>query len=174
VNTEPSTAVSDLTELLLGQLRHLRGAVRDKLTGMTAEQLQARILPSGWAPLELLNHLVHMERRWLVWGFLGEAVDDPWGDADAADRWVLPAGDEPAELVFQTLAGRLAEAELRTERIATQASLEARAALGGRFADDDPHPPTLGWILLHVIQEYARHAGQLDVVRELLDGAIGE
>ena len=45
-------------------------------------------------------------------------------------------------------------------------------ASGGRFDDDDR--PTLNWILFHVLQEYARHAGHLDVVRELTDGVTGE
>jgi hypothetical protein len=43
--------------------------------------------------------------------------------------------------------------------------------LGGRFSSD---PPTLGWILAHLLQEYARHVGHLDVVRELIDGSVGE
>ena len=49
-----------------------------------------------------------------------------------------------------------------------------RGAVGGRFADDGTPPPTLAWICFHVLQEYARHAGHLDVVRELADGATGE
>ena len=55
--------------------------------------------------------------------------------------------------------------------MASQAELTERARLGGRFSSD---PPTLGWILAHLLQEYARHVGHLDVVRELIDGQIGE
>jgi hypothetical protein len=51
------------------------------------------------------------------------------------------------------------------------AELTERARLGGRFSSD---PPTLGWILAHLLQEYARHVGHLDVVRELMDGSVGE
>jgi hypothetical protein len=51
--------------------------------------------------------------------------------------------------------------------------LSQRARTGGRFPTGT-EPPTLGWILLHVLQEYARHVGQLDVVRELIDGTVGE
>jgi hypothetical protein len=53
------------------------------------------------------------------------------------------------------------------------AELTDVAAVGGRFADGDRRP-TLAWVLFHVLQEYARHAGHLDIVRELLDGATGE
>ena len=69
------------------------------------------------------------------------------------------------------LAARLGEIAARTEAVASQAELTERARLGGRFSSD---PPTLGWILAHLLQEYARHVGHLDVVRELIDGQIGE
>jgi hypothetical protein len=51
--------------------------------------LRASRVPSAWTPLELLQHLALMERRWFVWGFLGEPVDDPWADSggDAEGRW---------------------------------------------------------------------------------------
>ena len=55
------------------------------------------------------------------------------------------------------------------------ATLADVSRIGGRFAEGDRKPPpTLGWILLHVLQEYARHAGHLDIARELIDGATGE
>jgi uncharacterized protein DUF664 len=52
------------------------------------DELRTSRLPSGWAPLELLKHLVHVERRWLVWGFEGEPVDDPWADERDGRRHV--------------------------------------------------------------------------------------
>jgi hypothetical protein len=57
--------------------------------------------------------------------------------------------------------------------VAQGASLGDRARVGGRFRTPD-EAPTLGWILLHLLQEHARHLGHLDVVRELTDGAVGE
>ncbi len=44
-------------------------------------------MPSGWTPIELLSHVLHMEQRWFVWGFLGEAVDDVWGDWTIDNPW---------------------------------------------------------------------------------------
>jgi hypothetical protein len=61
----------------------------------------------------------------------------------------------------------------RTRAIAAAAELSDLAAAGGRFADGDRRP-TLAWVLFHVLQESARHAGHLDIARELLDGATGE
>ena len=123
-------------------------------------------LPSGWTPIELLSHVLHMEQRWFVWGFLGEQVDEPWGDwtddepwgRDEA-RWVV-AGHVSAE----QLAQRLAEIGARTSAILRDFPLDATASPGGRFAAD---PPSLEWICFHVLAEYARHAGQLDVALEV-------
>src|SRR5690349_21042770 len=50
------------------------------------EQRRSRV-PSGWSPIELLSHCLHMEQRWFVWGFLREEVDEPWGDWSAPDPW---------------------------------------------------------------------------------------
>ena len=61
----------------------------------------------------------------------------------------------------------------RTREIVEGADLDALGRVGGRFGSDE-ETPTLIWILFHVLQEYARHAGHLDIVRELADGKVGE
>jgi hypothetical protein len=58
-----------------------------KLNGLTEAELRSSHLPSGWTPLELLKHLVHMEARWLRWGFMAEQLPQPWGDEDESGRW---------------------------------------------------------------------------------------
>ncbi len=141
-----------------------------------AEQRTAR-LPSGWTPVELLSHVLHMEQRWFVWGFLGEPVEAPWGDWNVAEPWLSDDSDEtrPAarwqapenasvvELV--ELVARLRAVGDRTRAVLGAHPLDQRAAPGGRFGED---PPTLDWICFHVLAEYARHAGHLDVAVELL------
>jgi hypothetical protein len=103
----------------------------------------------------------------MQWGFEAEQVPDPWGDHDPdSERWLL----EPDDTVF-ALTERLGAIAARTDAIARKSELTDRARLGGRFTSD---PPTLGWILVHLLQEYARHVGHLDVVRELIDGSVGE
>ena len=57
------------------------------------EQRQSCV-PSGWSPLELLSHVLHMEQRWFVWGFLGEAVEDPWGDWNIPEPWTSDDTDD--------------------------------------------------------------------------------
>jgi uncharacterized damage-inducible protein DinB len=166
---EPRLDSSDVAAQFVAYLDYYRSAVARKLEDLSDEQLAASVLPSGWTPLELLTHLVHMERRWFRWGFLGEAVEDPWGDhvdGDPHAPWHVAPGTTKDALV-----AALHEEGARTRAVLTGHPLDERATVGGRFASD---PPTLTWICFHVLQEYARHAGHLDVARELVDGGLGE
>jgi uncharacterized damage-inducible protein DinB len=164
---EPSPDLADPLTLMLGQLTYYRATLVDKLSGLSDEQLRTSVLPSGWSPLELLKHLAYVERRWMQWGFEAEQVSEPWGDNDPATRrWALN-DDDTVEGLSELLAG----IARRTEAVATAAALGDHGRLGGRF---EARSPTLAWILLHLVQEYARHVGQLDVVRELIDGSTGE
>ncbi len=164
----PDWDVVDPAEVMLGQLDFYRDVVVAKLNGMSQADLRGSRLPSGWSPIELLKHLVYMERRWLRWGFTAEQVPDPWGDDGPDGRWRVEPDESVAGLV-----DRLREGGRRTREIVTGAALTDRGATGGRFTGDR-EPPALSWILTHVLQEYARHAGHLDIVRELTDGAVGE
>ncbi len=164
---EPPKSLENLTEILLQQLSYYRATVLNKLDGLSPDQLSRSIVPSGWSPLGLLKHLVFVERRWMQWGFEADEVSDPWGDHDPdSSGWLVTPDDNVADLTE-----RWAAIATRTEVVARNAQLTDRAKLGGRFSSD---PPTLGWILAHVLQETARHVGQLDVVRELIDGSVGE
>jgi uncharacterized damage-inducible protein DinB len=164
---EPSSTTADPKRLFLDYLDYYRATIEAKLTGLSEAELRHSRLPSGWSPVELLKHLVFMERRWLVWGFEGEPVDAPWGDR-ANDRWHV--GSEES---LDDLLAALHRGGDRTRAIVEAADLLAPGQVGGRFGSDR-EPPTLVWILFHVLQEYARHAGHLDIVRELADGDVGE
>lgn len=160
-------ASSDVGALFLRYLDFYRQTVEEKLRGLPSADLRSSRLPSGWSPLELVKHLTFMERRWLVWGFVGEQVEDPWGDA-LDGRWHVATGETLDGLLDALHAGGA-----RTRQIVEGADLSSSAALGGRFTRDGEQP-TLVWTLFHVLQEYARHTGHLDVVRELVDGQTGE
>ena len=164
---EPPRSLEDPREILLQQLSYCRATLLSKLDGLSEDQLTTSILPSGWSPLGLLKHLVFVERRWMQWGFEAEQVPDPWGDHDPhSEGWLLEPDD-----TLHVLTEQLGQIAARTEVVVSKADLTERARLGGRFSTD---PPTLGWILAHLLQEYARHVGHLDVVRELMDGSVGE
>lgn len=162
----PATATSDPAKAFVTYLDFFRDAVVRKVAGLDDAALHDGRLPSGWTPIELISHLVHMEQRWLLWGFLGEQVDDPWGDEDEAGAWAT-------ERTLEDLLSALAAGGHRTAQIVADHDLQDRAATGGRFPAGEP-APTLIAILFHVMQEYARHVGHLDIVRELIDGTVGE
>jgi hypothetical protein len=163
---EPTAARSSRTEVLLGYLDYFRSVLRGKVDGLDDPALRGSVVPSGWTPLELVKHLTYVEMRWLEWGFEGRPVDDPWGD-NRDGRWYV--GSE------ESLAGLLAELDRRarlTTEIARRHDLAETGVPGERW--DGAEPATLERVLLHLVQEYARHCGHLDVVRELLDGTVGE
>ena len=82
------------------------------------------------------------------------------------------AGVDPTETVDEVKALFRAECA-SSRRIVAAAGLQDGPAPGAFFNPSEPHP-ALVWILFHVLQEYARHAGHLDVVRELADGTVGQ
>jgi uncharacterized damage-inducible protein DinB len=168
VTTFPEPASTpDLRGLLLSYLDFYRDVIGNKIDGLRDDELVGSVVPSGWAPAGLVNHLVNVERRWLRWGFLAEPLDDPWRDSAADGGWIVPDASTAA------LKELLTEAAARTRSIVEAHELTETAALGGRFRDE-ASAPQLQWILLHLIQEYARHAGHLDIARELIDGQTGE
>lgn len=157
----------DLRGLMLDYLDYFRGVVVGKLTGLSAGEIGTSVVPSGWTPGGLALHLANVERRWLVWGFLGEQVEEPWADTAEGGGWRTPEGS-PTEI-----RAMLEQTAARTRVIVESHDLTETARVGGRFADL-ASAPQLQWILLHLIQEYARHCGHLDIARELMDGSTGE
>ncbi|WP_374493907.1 DinB family protein [Streptomyces sp. ICN903] len=164
----PRSTPPDPHTMASAYLDYYRDTVLRKLDGLSEAELRDSRLPSGWSPLELLWHLACVERRWFRWGFTAEPLQDPWADQDEAGRWRVPG-----HMAVQDVASRFRAECARSREIAAGAAFTDRAAVGGRFADER-EAPTLAWILFHVLQEYARHAGHLDIVRELADGTTGE
>ena len=166
---EPQPGLGDELAHVSAYLDFYRDTCIEKCRSLSASELRASRLPSGWTPIELLQHLALMERRWFVWGFLGEQVDDPWGDSRGDDegRWHVDAGRGLDEVV-----ALLEEYAARTRSVLASHAPDAVASAAGRFAGFEP--PELRWICFHVFQEYARHAGHLDIVVELAGGPTGE
>ncbi len=158
---------TDVAELCTAYLDYFRHTVEDKVTGLDEAALRTSVLPSGWTPLEMVSHLLHMERRWLQWGFLGAQVDAPWGDRGDDDRWHVPEQE-----TLESLLARLHAVGAETTRIVREHRLTEIGRPGPRW--EDAEPAALVRILFHVFHEYARHVGHLDISRELADGTVGE
>ena len=159
---EPTTPASSRTEVFLRYLDYFRSRLAAKLRALPPNDLTTTPLPSGWTPLELLKHLRYVELRWLEWGFEGQDVGDPWGDTDDG-RWRVG----PDETLASLLAG-LRDQAGRTRAIVESRDLAEVGQPGPRW--DGAPPATLERVLFHLLQEYARHLGHLDIVVEIVTG----
>jgi uncharacterized damage-inducible protein DinB len=163
---EPTIPVPSRAEVFLGYLDYFRSQLISKLEGLPAGELRRSRLPSGWTPLELLRHLTFVEMRWLEWGFEGRGVPDPWADSRDGRWYVAP------EETLAGLAAALQAQAARTRVIVGSHDLADVGQPGERW--DGADPPTLERVLFHLLQEYARHAGHLDIASELAGGPTGE
>jgi uncharacterized damage-inducible protein DinB len=163
---EPGIPVPSRAEVFLGYLDYFRSRLVSKMEALPAGDLRGSRLPSGWTPIELLRHVTYAEMRWLEWRFEGREVGDPWGD-DRNGRWYVGSDETLAELV----------AALHVQAARSRAVVESHdLADVGQPGEGwgDGGPGSLERILFHLVQEYARHLGQLDIVSELAEGQIGE
>jgi uncharacterized damage-inducible protein DinB len=163
---EPTRPADSRTQVFVDYLDYFRAQAVSKVEELPEAELRQSRLPSGWTPLQLVKHLTFVELRWLEWGFEGRQVTDAWGDRKLG-RWYV-AKDETRDQVLSALR---AQGE-RSRAVITQNDLADLGRPGPRW--DGADPPTLERILLHLVQEYARHLGHLDVVVELAVGAVGE
>ena len=163
---EPTDPAPSRAEVFLRYLEYFRSSLVDRLESLPDRDRRTSRLPSGWTPVELLKHLTYVERRWLEWGFEGRDVGDPWGDR-RDDRWYVAPGETLNELV----AALHAQAA-RTRAIVESGDLADIGQPGERW--DGADPASLERILFHLLQEYARHVGHLDIVAELAGGRTGE
>ena len=148
---------------LLHFLAEQRRAVLAVLDGLDDHAMLTPVLPSGWSAAGLVEHLGHAERHWFQEVLLGSAAPLPFEDAGTPLRTTRPPAD-----AFRFYADTCA----RSDAIVAGLPLDTRP-IGN-------HPPPLGdettdlrRIILHMIEETARHAGHLDAARELLDGVTG-
>ena len=81
----PTIPAGSRSEVFLGYLDYFRSVLVTKVADLPEADLRDSRLPSGWTPIQLLVHLTHVERRWLVWGFEGTPVPDPWADERPRD-----------------------------------------------------------------------------------------
>jgi uncharacterized damage-inducible protein DinB len=134
------------------------------LDGLTDEQLRTSVLPSGWTPLGLIKHLGYAERYWFQTMFCGTAGEVPWPDDDEGQM----TSAHPVAEVF-TFYREQCE---RSNAVLATTPLNAKPA-GRHGSDPDGEVSELRGIVLHMIEETARHVGHLDAARELLDGRTG-
>jgi uncharacterized damage-inducible protein DinB len=139
-----------------------RATLLYKCAGLTGEQLAERsVPPSDLSLLGLVRHMTKVERAWFRQRFAGEQVDSPFEDEPDADFRHTDPARAAADYARLTEEFKLADAAV------ANASLDDEFMHGGETM-------SLRLIYLHMIEEYARHMGHADLLRERIDGATGQ
>jgi uncharacterized damage-inducible protein DinB len=151
-------------EQLEAWLDYHRQTLLLKCAGLTADRLRERAVPpSTLSLLGLVRHLAEVERGWFRVRFAGESLAYYWITDDNQDAEFDDVDTADPQEAFDAF-----DREVKG----------ARAAAAGRSLDDTflhrGTTFTLRWVYLHMIEEYARHNGHADLLRERIDGATGD
>jgi uncharacterized damage-inducible protein DinB len=155
----------DENAMLSAFLDRYRETMLWKLEGLSTEQASRRLVPSATTLLGVIKHLAYVERSWFQMYFAGGPVNFPW------------AKDEPdPDIDFRISATDTIESisALYQQEIAKSREIVAGASLDDLSKNEERGLRSLRWIMVHMIEETARHAGHADILRELTDGAIGQ
>jgi uncharacterized damage-inducible protein DinB len=163
-------AVGSETDTLLGSLERQRATFAYKCADLTGEQLRGTVGASAMTLGGLLKHLAYMEDLNVTGELAGHELPQPWAAMPTQGR---------GEAVWRSAAEDDAET---LHRLWADAVARSRAVLGEVLTDHDPGttylsggaPSTVRRLLVDLIEEYARHTGHADLIREAVDGRVGE
>ncbi|KEF06883.1 MULTISPECIES: DinB family protein [Streptomyces] len=161
--TEPY--VADERTMLQGWLDRHRDTLLSKCAGLTPEQLvRPSAEPSNLTLLGLVRHMAEVERSWFRFRVAGQKIGP------------LYYTEEQPDADFEVLDTATAEDAIATLRAEIDAADQAVAhrGLDDTFTTKDGRTISLRWVYVHMIEEYARHNGHADLLRERIDGATGD
>ena len=150
-------------EVLAGFLDHYRKTLLAICSGVSDDALRRPMVPSGTSLLGLVKHMAWVERGWFQEGVANENVDYPFTDDDPDADFRI----EPDETTEEILDLYRAACE-RSRQALAEASLEDLLQNPDRSRDYN-----VRWVVVHMIEETARHAGHADILREMIDGTTG-
>jgi hypothetical protein len=160
---------ADELETLTAFLDYYRAVMLDKVGGLTAEQLGTRLEPSTMTLAGMIYHLTVVEASWFCDIFAGIGIGEPWASVD----W-----DEDKDWEWHVAPSMDPDAVFDAYRKACERSRQVVAAADSldelSVKDRDGEQWSLRWILVHMIEETARHAGHADLIRESIDGEVGD
>lgn len=169
---EPPLVADELT-MLLGFLDYQRTTLEWKTAGLDGAGLGARLAPTTMTLGGLLKHMAWVEDYWFSRRLFGREAAEPWADVDwKADpdwEWNSAAADSPEQL-RRLWSAAVEQSRACVEEAMRDGGLDRLAVPKG----SDTREPSLRWILVHMIEEYARHNGHADLLRESVDGETGE
>ncbi len=169
MRTDPNLDGAEF-DLLSEYLDYQRETLLMKVDGLTQEQLAMKLFPSELTLAGILYHLSLVEETWMEVRYGGLPEREPWVgiDWDADPNWEFRTA---TSLGPEELRARYLEACERSRKIAASAS-DLNQPSANAFPDGRHF--SLRWILLHLIEETARHVGHADLIRESIDGSVGE
>jgi uncharacterized damage-inducible protein DinB len=153
---KPPRLAAGERETLLALLQYQRDSFVRKVTGLDDGAARRHLVNSGTTLLWLLKHMAGAETRWVVHRFAGEDVTLP---DDAV---------QPGDTLVAAVDGYRATWARVDAIVAAAPSLDEPCRRVG-----DEAPVNLRWVLMHLLEETARHAGHADILRELIDGQTG-
>ena len=169
---EPPVA-ADEAATLVGFLEYQRATFAWKCAGLDAADLAATTAASAMSLGGMLKHLAYVEDHWFSKSLHGRDPHPPWDTVDwKADHdwdWRSAAEDSPAQLhaIWQ-------DAVDRSRTLLAEALADGGLGVLAKRTWPDGQAPSLRWIMCHMIEEYARHNGHADLLRESVDGETGE
>jgi Protein of unknown function (DUF664) len=146
-------------------LDYQRYVLLRKVDGITEQQARVTTAASDLTLLGLVRHLAEVEQYWLGHVFLGLSETLPWDDPDDRDSDFHPRDDDTLSDALELLRAEM----VRARQLASTASFDA-LSVGQR---ENQHVK-LRWILVHLVEEYGRHCGHADLLREAIDGVTGD
>jgi len=155
-------------EHLQNYLDHLRETLLWKCAGLTGDELRRRAVPPpSMSLLGLVRHLADVERVWFLERVDGQPDEPYWKTAENWDADFDDVDDADAEAAF----ARYGEAVAAAREVVAGRQLDETYTSTNRRGDTFTYD--LRWVHFHMIQEYARHLGHADVLREQVDGTTG-
>ena len=161
---------ADETTMLRSFLAYYRATLRRQVEGLTQEQLATPLAPSTMTLGGMLKHLAYVEHWWFSMVLHGAEEASPWAavDWDADEDWDWhSAKDDTPEQLLDLHAAEVARADASIDAALATGDLD-QLAQRPRY---DGNRTSLRWILVHMVEEYARHAGHADLLRESIDGS---
>jgi uncharacterized damage-inducible protein DinB len=169
---EPPLA-SDEADTLVGFLEFLRATFAWKCSGLDAAGLTATVGGSTMTLGGMLKHLAYVEDHWFSHRIRGNQRQDVWKavdwDADPDWEWNTAAEESPEQL-----HALWRDAVSRSRDLLSEALADGGLGQPSRLPLPDGRTPSVRWVVVHMIEEYARHNGHADLIRESVDGLVGE
>lgn len=173
IPTEPPVTGSEV-DTLIGSLERQRRTFAWKCGGLDAAGLRATTAATTMTLAGLLKHLALVEDDYFSVRLLGRAPTPPWDtvdwDADPDWEWRTAATEDAPETLYALWEVSVARSRANLAQALTDGDLDQQA----RFSWPDGRSPSIRRLLVDLIEEYARHTGHADLLREAVDGLVGE